>query len=391
MAEEFTTPPFLENTSVDDLFEAMTEIIPNDIDISQGSHTWNFLRPTALMGAYMCQYVLPQVIQLIYPSWSYGEFLDAHASTRGMSRKAAAAASGTITITGSVGTSIPRGSVFSTVSLNSEDTSIDYATTAAAKIGQTGSVKVPVRCTQTGTIGNTTENTVVIAASRITGIKAVTNEAPITGGTDEEDDASLIARIVEYDRTQGESFTGNVADYKRWAKSVSGVGSATVIPAQNDSGLVTIIVVDANGDPATTELCTAVYNYIMSPDDEDKRLAPINAFLNVQAPTTLAIGIKATVELEEGARLAAVKNAFLLQVQSYLQQEATEEKEVKITRIGAILLDTEGVNDYSGLQIGVKSGSTVNYGVSNITISNTQLPSLAQGDLALTTGQVGDF
>lgn len=384
---DFVTPPFLENTSVEEIFEKMVEIIPSDIDVSQGSHTWNFLRPTALVGAYMCQYVLPQVIQLIFPEWSYGEFLDAHATTRGMERKAATAATGEVTITGAEGTVIPAGSIFSTASLNNNDPSIDYATTEEAEIPEAGSVTVSVECTQTGTIGNTGEETVVLAGSRITGVTGVTNEEPITGGTDEESDASLILRIMEYDATQGESYVGNVADYRRWAMSVSGVGNVTIIPANDDTGLVTIIVVDANGDPATEALCTAVYNYIMSPDDPLQRLAPINAYLAVNPPTTLEIGIKATVELAEGASIEGVQNAFLEQLAKYLP-EATTEEEIKITRIGACLTATEGVNDYADLQIGVISGGTVEYGDSNIAVANTELPVVSLEDLDLTAGEV---
>lgn len=384
---EFVTPPFLENSSVEEIFESMVEIIPSDIDVSQGSHTWNFLRPTALVGAYLCQYVLPQVIQLIFPEWSYGEFLDAHAKTRGMARKAATAAAGYITISGTQGTEIPVGSIFSTASLNNDDPSITYETTEAATIPVLGSVSVHIKCTEAGAVGNTGANTVVFMGSRIVGVTGATNPDPITGGTDEEDDASLIARIMEYDATQGESYVGNVADYRRWAMSVPGVGNVTIIPANDDTGLVTIIVIDSNGDPATEDLCTAVYNYIMSPDDPLQRLAPINAYLSVEAPTLMEIGIKATVELTEGASIDGVKDAFLEQLINYLP-EATTEEEIKITRIGACLSATEGVNDYADLEIGVVSGGSIEYGDSNIAVLNTQLPTVSLEDLALTAGEV---
>lgn len=384
---QYTTPTFLQNQSVEDIFQGMLTIIPEDIDVSQGSHTWNFLRPTALVGAYLCEYVLPQVIMLIFPEWSYGEFLDAHAQVRGITRKAATAASGEITITGAANTVIPAGSIFSTVSMNNDDPSIDYATLSEATIPSSGTVTVAAQCTQTGTIGNTGANTVVLVSSRLNGVTSVTNEEEFTGGTNVESDDALKVRINEYDTEQGESFTGNVSDYKRWATSVPGVGDATIVPANDDTGLVTIILTDSNGDPATEQLCTQVYNYIMAPDDPDQRLAPINAYLSVIGPEAVKIGIKATVELVDEYTIEDVQEAFYAQVATYLQT-AMEEREIKITRIAAALSATEGVNDFSALQIGEKRGGSVDYGTTNIALTSDELPMIELNDIVLTEGTV---
>lgn len=386
---DFTIPDFLQNMTAAEIIDGMIASLPDDIDASEGSHTWNFLMPTALVAAYLGEYVLPQVVQLIFPEWSYGEYLDAHAQARGLTRKAATAATGEITITGAVGTVIPQGSVFSTASANNDDPSIDYETQTQVTIPAEGTVTVAVQCTQTGTIGNTGIGTVILLSSRITGVTSVTNESAITGGTDEEDDASLIERIEEYDTTQGESFTGNIADYKRWAMSVDGVGDATVVPANDDTGLVTIVLTDANGDPATEELCTAVYNYIMSPDDPGSRLAPINAYLQVEAPDTTAIGVKATVELTDGATIESVQAAFLAQLTQYLPT-ALDDEEIKITRVAALLSATEGVNDFADLQIGTKSGGIITYGTTNIALTADVLPTIALADIVLTSGTVGN-
>ena len=62
----------------------------------------------------------------------------------------------------------------------------------------------------------------------IAGVTLVNNADKITGGAEEEDDESLRLRIAEYDETSGESFVGCDADYIRWAKEVSGVGTVLV-------------------------------------------------------------------------------------------------------------------------------------------------------------------
>ena len=383
---EFVTPAFLQNHSPEEIHAIMKEILPKDLDLSEGGHAYNLTMPTALVLSEVCEFILPEVIKIIFPEYSYGEFADNHARVRSMTRRAATAASGEITVTGEPNTVIPAGSLFSTAAVN-EQPAVDYTTLDAATIPATGSVAVDVECTQAGIVGNAPAGTIVLVTSRLTGVTAVTNEEPLTGGTEEEDDESLIERILEYDKRLGESYVGNVSDYKRWALSVPGVGSATVIPAQDTSGQVTIIITDSNGDPATEQMCTAVYNYIMRPDDPGERRAPINASLTVAAPATMNLSVKATVVLAEGGTLEAVKTAYAALLALYLP-EALGEGEIKYTRVAATLAAVEGVSDYSDLQIGLVDGETVTYGTKNIAISSGQLPVIDTKDLLLTSGAV---
>lgn len=381
---EFKTPGFLLNRTTDDIHKLMQTVMPADIDMSEGGHAWNTTRPTALIVAEVCEFILPEVIKLIHPEWSYGEFLDNHAKDRRMARKTATAAFGQLAINGDENTIIPAGSLFSTAAVNGQP-SIDYVTLETGKITGAGSIIVDVQCTQTGTIGNTPANTVVLLSSNLFGISAVTNPEAITGGTEEETDESLIQRIMDYDRSMGDNYVGSASDYKRWAESVDGVGSATVIPAQDTSGLVTIILLDANGEPATEQLCALVYNHIMRPDSPYECLANVNALLSVEPPTTMEITIKATVEMKDDATIESVKEAFAAHLALYLPK-AMDEGEIKYTRVAAALAATEGANDFSDLQIGLKSSGT--YGTANISISNRQLPTISVEDLVLTSGIV---
>lgn len=383
---EYETPAFLKNHSPEEVHARMKQVLPADIDMSEGGHAYNLTFATALVVSELCEFILPEVIQLIFPETSYGSFADGHAKGNGMVRRPATAASGEITITGTPNTVIPAGSMFATAAVNDRP-SVDYRTLAPVTIPDTGTITVDVECTQTGIIGNTIENTIVLVSSRLTGITSVTNEKPLTGGTEEEDDASLIERIVEYNKSQGESYVGSASDYKRWAMSVPGVGSATVISAQDTSGTVTIIVTDANGDPATEQLCTSVYNHIMRPDEPYERLAPTNAILKIEPPSTMEISIKATVELAEEATMEAVKKAYMAQLALYLPV-AMEEGEIKYSRIWGALSAAEGVNDHTDLQIGLKVGEAVTYGTANIAITSNQLPTIDVDDLILSAGTV---
>lgn len=384
---EFVIPDFLQNCSTDDNHKKMIEIMPADIDLSEGSHGWNMTRPTALAMAHMCEYYLVQAMQVILPEWSFGVFLDGHAKSRNMVRRAATAASGEITITGEAGTVIPTGSLFSMPAVNNEP-AVDYETLAAATIPASGSVTIAVQCTQTGIVGNAPANTIVLVSNNLSNVTSVTNQEAITGGTEQETDESLIERISEFDKSQGDSYVGNVADYKRWATSVAGVGEVTIISAQDNSGLVQIILSDSNGEPATESLCEEVYNYIMRPDDPSKRLAPIGASLSVIPPNTIAISIKATVELVDGADIEAVKTAYAAKVAEYLLV-AFNDAEIKYTRVAAAMASTNGVNDFADLQIGINGGSgDIEYGTKNIKITAASLPTISVDDLILTAGAV---
>ena len=383
--DDFIIPEFLAAYSEEAIYQRMRAMLPADIDSSEGSHVWNFLRPSASLTAELCQFTLPQVMMTIFPAWSEGEYLDAHAAERGLSRRPAAAATGTLTITGTPGEDIPEDSRFSTAS-SGDRPAVEYATTEDATIEAGGTVSVPVRCTQTGPIGNTAADTVILVSGRMPAVTGVTNPAAITGGAEEESDDALRERIMAYDRDMNVSFVGSYADYKRWAGAVSGVGSVTVIDAQDGQGTVTLILTDTDGVPASTALCQAVYNAIMRPDDPEERPAPVNARLVVRPPDIVPLAVKATVELAAGATLAGVQSAFLHALAEYMPS-ALEEGEVKYTRVAAVLSATDGVNDFSNLLIGVKSAST-QYGTANLPVGTYELPTVAAGDLLLTTGTV---
>lgn len=371
-------PEFLQNKSTDEIHTQMLDSMPGDIDKSQGQHPYNYTRPTAMIASELCQQTLPEIIKLIFPMYAYGEWLDYHAQMRGISRRPATASSGTLQLTVTKNTNIPEGSQFSTASVDGQP-SVVFETTQGKFNLPEGTTEVPVKCTQTGTAGNVIAGTVIFKLSQLSGVTAVTNQEAITGGTEEEDDDSLRARIVSLDQSQSVSYVGSVADYKRWSLEVPGVGGVTVIPAQDDSGLVTLVITDSNGDPANEEICQNVYDYIMSPADPELRLTAPNVKLSVIPPTITELSISATVEVGTGSSLDSIKSAFIEAVQAYLDT-ARSDGEVRYTQIGKILAGIPGVYDYDAL--------TLNSGTTNISITNTQLPQVTSDSVLLTQGVV---
>ena len=381
--DAFTIPDFLAAYSEEAVYQKMRAMLPADIDSSEGSHVWNFLRPTASLAAELCQFALPQVIMMIFPAWAEGEYLDAHAAERGMARRAAVAAAGSLTITGTAGAVIPEDSRFTTASTEDRPAA-EYATTEEVTIGEGGTVSATVVCTQTGSAGNTAADTVVLVSSRLPQITGVTNPEPITGGLDAEDDDALRERIMAYDENINVSFVGSYADYERWALSVTGVGGVTVLDANDGQGTVTILLTDTDGAPASEALCTAVENAILRPDAPEERQAPVNARLDVRPPDTAALALRATVELTTGTTLEGAKEAILAGLIAYLPT-ALQEGEVKYTRVSAVLSAAAGVNDFSSLVIG-RAGGTL--GTGNIALGAYELPTVDADDLNLTAGTV---
>ena len=379
-AEELELPDFLNNSSEKEIHEKMLSNLPEDIDKSEGGFPWDFTRPTAIEIAELKEYVLVEVLKSLSPvTCEESYLLDYHADGRGLVRRESVNATGYVTVTAKAGLVIPLGYGFSTEA-DDEGNTIDFVTTEEVTVDSLGNAKIPIEAAEGGSASNVGVNAIVLHTGDETGelldeIISVTNEEAVTGGLDEEDDDTLRERIVEYDRSHDISYVGNVADYKRWALSVPGVGAVTVIPAQDDSGLIKIILMDQNGVPASKQIQDAVYDYIMRPDSESDRLAPPNAVLEITAPETVVVNISAVVYLRE-AEIGDVQNDLKAALQSYLLNVSSNDSAVRISAINSILGAVSGIYDYDSVQIN---------GVSkNVDLESGQMPVL--GTVTITEG-----
>ncbi len=365
---EFTVPDFLKGQSPEEIHKDMIEQIPGDIDASEGGHCFNLTFPTAYEVAMMCNYILPQVIKMIVPMFctDYYDMANVHGQERNIIRKEANYAEGEIYVAANEGTQIPKGSRFSTASKDGESSVVFVSVDDMVTFEESGETKIiNIRAELPGKSGNVPANTIILKLSNISGITSITNPKPTINGTDEESTSDLVARIVEYDQTQGESYIGNDADYKRWAESVSGVGKANVIPATDDSGLVTVVITDLNGDPAPYSLCADVYNYIMDPtplsvdgsepNDQvtgyDRKPPSCNVHLLVIPPQVIEITISAKIVFRDNtsADIESLKEEFVTRLQDYIKSDS--DNEIIYTQIGSMLSSCENVKDHKNLLI----------------------------------------
>lgn len=344
----YVPPETLADMDEDLIHERMLAALPTDIDKSEGGFAYDYTRPAALEKASMIN-DLNDAIQLFFPAWSFDSWLDQIATMVGLARKPAGYAQGYLTVEGTTGRTINAGFLFATPSAEGE-ANIEFEVVESVTIGSLMTAQVYVRCTQPGTVGNVAAGSITLMVEPITGISSVTNEYAISGGTEQEDDDSLRERIQERDLNSESSFVGNVADFKRWALEVTGVGSVVVVPEWMGvgTGTVKLIIMDSNGSPANPTIISDVYNHIMSPDNEDDRLAQIGTILTVTTASLLQINISASVQISTETSIEDVKTALAAAFEAY-REEAYEDGWIRHTRVGSLLSEVFGVIDYSNL------------------------------------------
>ncbi len=354
---EFVLPDFMLHHSAEEIHARMMDGMPVDIDKSEGGFPWDFTRPTALEKAEMVEFVLSNAIKNIFPQYAEGEFLDYHAANRGLIRRPPGYAAAKLKVTGIAGTRIPKNFKVSTEATH-EESSVVFLFDEEVTIPESGVLETMVTAEQSGVIGNVNAETIRLQVKPMKGIVSLINEAPAYGGYDAEDDKLLRIRIIEYDLMRGFSFVGSMADYRRWASEVVGVGNVEVIPANDETGLVTLIVMDTAGTPASPELCESIYNHIMRPGSPYERLAPINANLKVMAPTTLAIDIEVDVFLEENYSSPPI-DEFRANLIEYFK--TITNNTVRKNEILAVLINTEGVLNYANERMTINNSTLNNY------------------------------
>jgi len=270
---------------------------------------------------------------------------------KGISRKIATYATGTVTVTGTG--SIAVGDLFET------DNGVQFSATSAVTV--TDTADVPVQAVIAGNTGVVGSGTIVQFPVTLSGIVTVTNASATTGGYDAETDADLYARYLVALQTPASS--GNKYDYKNWALEVTGVGDAQVYPLGHGDNTVDVVIINTAKQPADTTLVASVQAHI-DPSSEGKGegTAPIGAHCYVSSATATNINIGVKLTLKVGADETTVKAAVEANIASYLKSIAFTGSAVSYAQIGNQIIDTEGVLDYESL--------TVNGGTANIAISD---------------------
>ncbi len=250
----------------------------------------------AMSGAYG---YLDFLARQILPDTAEAEFLARHAAIWGIRRKAAIAATATAIATGVNGTAIPE----DTRALRVDGR--EYRVTAGDVIAA-GVASLALEAVEPGPDGDLTTGTVLTLSSAILGVNAaITVNAIGVAGVLEEDDASLLARLLDRIRTPPQGGSRN--DYRAWALAQPGVTRAWVYPGWMGAGTVGVaFVMDQREDiiPEAPDLAAvqAALDALRPVTAEVVVFAPTPAPLDVVlrvSPNTPAVRAAITAELAD--------------------------------------------------------------------------------------------
>ena len=333
----------------------MLEAISDEYQKSVGFPAWDITRAFALAVCSLGDDVDTAVGKTDVDALSGDELSRWCAQRRGITRRAAVAASGTVTIVTGQG-EINTGNLFES------EGGIQFR--AAESKTVTEGDTVAVEAVIPGISGNVAANTVTKMPVTLSGIAVVTNEKAMTGGYDEETDEALRERYYN-DLTIVQN-GANANSYTKWALDVSGVGRVKVFPLANGANTVEVCVIGSDMRPAAASLVKAVQDYIdPGITGSGAGVAPMGAYCTVTTATAKSINITCVATLMPGYSQATVLANIKAKITAYLQSVAFTGTYVSYAKVADAVMDAEGVSDYAAMK--------VNGGTDNIPIADREV------------------
>ncbi len=204
-----------------------------------------------------------------------------------------------------------------------------------------------MECEIAGEAGNNYSGK-LIAIDYIPGLTSAQLTDLLNAGSDEETDDALRRRFLT--KLQKPSTGGNRYDYYNWAMECEGVGAAKVFPLANGPGTVKVVIADSNRSAAGADLVNLVAAHI-------EGVRPIGASVSVVSAREKEINVYAGIKLKNGLNLGAVQNLFKEALTEYLQENAFDVSYISLAKAGNLLLNTAGVEDFTGLLINGAAGN----------------------------------
>lgn len=343
-----------DDRTTDNLQNEMLTQVSTQYNKSVGSFVWDILKAIAIKLNEIYTNLISLSNKFDINTLTSTDLDNFITQRSGISRRTATKAIGTLTITGT-GT-ININDVFETA------TGIQFVATETKAITASGTISI--EAVNAGDSGNVDAETIIYMPITLTGITACTNNSETAGGYEQETDDELRERYLEYLAEPPTS--GNAASYKAWAKSVSGVGDAKVIPLWDGVNTVKVLIIDSNNEPASETIVNNVQEYI-DPNSEGlgNGVAPLGAYCTVESATAKSISVTVTVIKDTAYTDATVQNNVEQSITEYLQSIAFVRTYVSYGNIGVAIFNADGVIDYASLE--------VNSGTSNITLLENEV------------------
>lgn len=323
----------------------------DEYDKSDGSFIYDSTKPSAIECAAIQKQIEDVEKKLDVMNLSGDDLTRFIYSRTGIKRKLATYANDLLKVIAAEGTSISKGDIASTTS------GVLYEFAEDVTIDETGLAFTKIICQSPGAIGNAPANTITVLPITIDGVVSITNPNSITNGYDEESDDELRERY--FDKLQRPGKAGNKYHFEEWAKSVVGVGDARCIPRYNGPLSVKVVIIDSNGLPASEELINATRTFI-----ETQMPFGVEDLLVVSA-IAVPINISATLKFLSSTDEETAKASIKANLTKYLKELAFNVSVVSYAKIGALIIESDGIADYENL--------LVNGGTGNIEILDDQV------------------
>lgn len=331
--------PLFEGTTPETILERILGRMDTELQTREGSYAYDQAAPIAFE-IWRVLMTLDELIEAFYVNQDSGKYLDAHANLFAMARREGTKAAAKVRLFGRDGTVVPAGTAFYT------DGGLEFRMAEDAAI-QGGSAAGYLRAAEVGRRYNVPAGDIGQILRTIPGLERFESEAA-EGGTDPEADADLYERLDE--KRKRPPTSGNPGHYREWALSVDGVGAVRVTPLWRGPGTVKVLIAGYDRRPVDEAVVDACAKYI-----EGQR--PVGADVTVASAKAVEVDVSARVVLEAGASLAAVQEAFVSELDTYLADAAFEEFTVYTHRVGALLMSIDGVVDYRDLTINGEAGN----------------------------------
>ena len=293
----------------------------------------------------------------VFPQTAQGEYLTMHGEQRGLKRKPALSAAGTLTFSRqnplAYDLAIPLGTVCSTEG----ETAARFQTSRAAilKAGYR-SVTVEAQAVEPGTASNAAVGAVTVMVTPPAGIETVTNESPFTGGADGENDEELRERILQ---SYAQVSNGTNAEfYRSYALQYEGIRSVGVVPRENGVGTVSLYLAARGGEPSE--------ELIQKIQAELNALREINVDVQVKAAVEKSVRLACYLQPADGYTFEEVKPICQEALNRYYLSLGVGEA-VILTHIGKQLLETGVLKNYKFYSVSVDTA----VGVTEIAVAGT--------------------
>ena len=322
--------------TVDQIYGEMVEAFQRETGVTLAGDGDMAVRLYAVAAQIYALYVQADwVDRQCFPQTAQGEHLDKHAQLRGLERRGAVAAQGTLRFetdrAAGADLTIPAGTVCMTAGL------VRFATTAEAvlRAGET-TVEPGAEAVEPGAAGNVAAGTIRAMAVAPVGISRCTNPEGFSGGLDAEGDEELRERVLDTFRRMPNGANG--AFYEQGAMSFPQVAAAAAVPRPRGVGSVDVVVSTAAGVP------------------DGKLLADLQAYFEARREIAVDVQVRApevrevdvTVQLRTAANRDGeeVRLAVEQAVRGWFDGRLLGQSILR-ARLGQLIFAVDGVENYA--------------------------------------------